>query len=163
VPRALLAWTLVQVNPRAAHAYAADAEMDARFRRLNAAAAPGLVCHPVASAGADGGDVGFYANATMLRPSVWRGVDPHQALRQVRTPALVVKGSCDYLSWSSAVDYRTTLSDARLVYLAGAGHRLYAERPEAFFATVEAFLGGRPLPVPVEARSTPPADYQGPD
>lgn len=164
VPRALLAWTLVQVNPRAAHAYAGDAEMDARFRRLNAAVAPGLFCHPAASAGAAaGGDVGFYANAVMLRPSVWRGWDPHRALRQVHVPALVVKGSCDYLSWSSAVDYRTTLPDARMVYLAGAGHQLYAERPEAFFATVEAFLAGRPLPVPVETRSTPPPDYQGPD
>jgi proline iminopeptidase len=160
VPRALLAWTLVQVNPRAAHAYAGDAEMDARFRRLSAAVAPGLFCHPVASAGAD---VGFYANAVMLRPSVWRRFDPHQALRQVRTPALVVKGSCDYLSWASAVDYRTTLPDARMVYLAGTGHQLYAERPKAFFATVEAFLAGRPLPVPVETRSTPPADYQGPE
>lgn len=160
VPRALLAWTLVQVSPRAAHAYAGDAEMDARFRQISAAVAPGLFCHPVASTGAD---VGFYANATMLRPSVWRRFDPHQTLRHVRTPALVVKGSCDYLSWSSAVDYRNTLPDARMVYLAGAGHELYAERPEAFFAAVEAFLAGQPLPVPVQTRSTPPPDYQGPD
>jgi len=32
-------------------------------------------------------------------------------------PALVVKGSCDYLSWSSGLAYRRALPGARLVYL----------------------------------------------
>jgi proline iminopeptidase len=160
VPRAILAWTLVQVNPRAAHAFAGDREMDTRFRHISAAAAAGLFCQPVASA--SGGDVGFYANASMLRPAVWRGTDPHAALRHVSTPALVVKGSCDYRSWSSAVDYRTTLPNARMVYLPGAGHAVYAERPDAFFATVEAFLADRALPTPVQTGTTAPAGYRGP-
>ena len=159
IPRALLAWTLTQVNPRAAHAFAGDDEMDARYRKISAAAAPGLFCHPIHTSG---GDVGFYANAAMLRPGVWRGIDPHLTLRHVQTPALIVKGSCDYLSWSSAVDYRTTLPDARMVYLKGAGHEAYAEEPDAFFAAVEAFLADRPLPVPVETSTTAPAGYRGP-
>ena len=157
-PRALLAWTLDQVNPRAAHAYAGDAEMDARFRTISAAAAPALYCHPPPDAG--GGDVGFYANATLLRRTAWR--DPHPALRHVQTPALVIKGQCDYLTWSSAVDYRNTLPRARLVYLPGAGHRAYAERPAAFFGTVAAFLADRPLPVPPYGGTAPPPGYRGP-
>jgi proline iminopeptidase len=159
VPQAALAWSLVQVNPRAAHAFAGDATMDARFRRLSAAASPGLTC---AGKGTGGGDVGFYVNASMLRPSVTRGTDPHAALRQVHTPALIVKGSCDYLSWSSAIDYRETLPDAQLVYLTGAGHAVYAERPDVFFAEVDAFLSGRPLPVPARASTAVPPDYRGP-
>jgi proline iminopeptidase len=159
VPRSILTWTLVQVNPRAAHAFAGDDEMDTRFRGLSADASPGLFCQPVTTSG---GDVGFYANATMLRPSVWRGVDPHAALRHTPTPALIVKGSCDYLTWSSAVDYRDTLPNARLVYLTGAGHAVYAERPEPFFATVEAFLADRALPEPVETGTAAPAGYRGP-
>lgn len=161
-PRALLAWTLDRVNPRAAHAYAGDAEMDARFRAISAAAAPALYCHPPAAAteGHDGGDVGFYANVTLLRPSAWQ--DPHPALRHLATPALVIKGSCDYLNWSSAVDYRDTLPDARMVYLRGAGHRAYAEQPTAFFATVTAFLAGDQFPVPLYTGTAAPADYQGP-
>lgn len=39
-PRAFLAWTLTQINPDAAHAYAGDAEMDTRFRSIVAATAP---------------------------------------------------------------------------------------------------------------------------
>jgi len=37
-------------------------------------------------------------------------------LRGLATPALVVKGSCDYLPWSVATDYRDTLPAARMVY-----------------------------------------------
>jgi proline iminopeptidase len=159
-PRALLAWTLDQINPRAAHDYVGDAEMDARFRAISAAAAAALYCRPPQPAADEGGDVGFYANATLLRPTAWR--DPHPALRRTTTPALVVKGSCDYLTWSSATDYRDTLPDAQLVYLPGAGHRAYAEQPDAFFAAVTAFLAARPLPTAPYTAATPPPDYQGP-
>lgn len=157
-PRALLAWTLVQVDPRAAHAYAGDAEMDARFRAIFTATAPALYCDPPKTR--EHGEAGFYDGYTLQRPSAWR--DPHVALRHVRTPALVVKGSCDYLSWASAIDYRDTLPEARLVYLPGAGHRAYAERPDAFFAAVAAFLSGRPLPLPTWTGDAPPPGYQGP-
>jgi proline iminopeptidase len=157
-PRPLLAWTLAQISPRAAHGYAGDAEMDTRFRAISAAAAPALYCAPPPIT--DGGDVGFYASYTLLRPAAWR--DPHPALRHLSTPALVVKGSCDYLSWTSATDYRDTLPDAGMIYLPGAGHRIYAERPDAFFAAVNAFLTGQPLPLPVNTSRTPPPDYQGP-
>jgi proline iminopeptidase len=159
-PRALLTWTLDQVDPRAAHDYVGDAEMDARFRSISTAAAPALYCEPPQPVADEGGDVGFYANATLLRPTAWR--DPHPALRHTTTPALVVKGSCDYLTWSSATDYRDTLPDAQLVYLPGAGHRAYAEQPDAFFAAVTAFLAGRPQPSTLYTAAAPPADYQGP-
>jgi proline iminopeptidase len=159
-PRAFLAWTLMQINPRAAHALAGDAEMDARFRTIVAATAPALYCHPPKRT--TGGDPGFFANTMLLRPVAWGRVDPHKALHVLHTPALVVKGQCDYLSWSSAVDYRDTLPDARLVYVPDVGHRIYAERPDVFFATVEAFLDDRPLPLPVVRGSNAPPGYEGP-
>jgi hypothetical protein len=156
-PRALLTWTIDQVDSRAARAYVGDADghalpRDQRGRRTG----------PVlpSTRRADGGDVGFYANATLLRPTAWR--DPHPALRHLTTPALVIKGSCDYLNWSSEVDYRDTLRNAQMVYLPDAGHRAYAERPAAFFAAVTAFLAGKPLPLPTYTGSAVPSDYQGP-
>lgn len=159
-PRALLAWTLMQVNPRAAHAFAGDAEMDARFRAIVAAASAALYCRPPATT--TGVEPGFFANAMLLRPAAWGDVDPHPALRQVDTPALIIKGQCDYLSWSSATDYRDTLPNARLIYVPSAGHRVYAERPDVFSAAVEAFLDGRPLPSPVVTGPKPPPGYEGP-
>ncbi len=159
-PRAMLAWMLVQVNPRAAHAFAGDAEMDARFRDMIAAFAPAFYCHPPART--SGGHPGFYALAMLLRRQAWRGVDPHAALRRLATPALILKGQCDYLSWASAVDYRDTLRNARLVYVPNAGHRLFAEQPRAFAATVSAFLDGHPLPMAAMTRRRPPPGYDGP-
>jgi proline iminopeptidase len=159
-PRAFMVWILVQANPLAAHAFAGDAEMDARFRRITAALVPALYCH--SPPGTSGGDPGFYANTMLLRPEAWQSMDPHAALSQLNTPALIVKGQCDYLSWASAVDYRDTLPNASMVYLPGAGHQLYAERPDTFFAAVAAFLDGRELPFPAVMQSIPPPDYEGP-
>lgn len=44
-------------------------------------------------------------------------------------PALVIKGACDYLSWSSGLAYRQALPNAELVYLRQAGHNAYQDQP----------------------------------
>jgi proline iminopeptidase len=159
-PRALIAWMLAQVNPRAARAFAGNAEMDARFRAAIAALSPAFFCHPPPRT--TGGHPGFYALAMLLRPLASRGTDPHAALRHVETPALILKGQCDYLDWATALDYRDTLVNSRLVYLPGAGHRLFAERPRAFVASVAAFLEGKALPFAAVTGSAPPPGYAGP-
>ncbi|WP_171015213.1 alpha/beta hydrolase [Methylocystis sp. B8] len=159
-PRAFTAWVLAQVNSRAAHAFAGDAEMDARFRAIIAALAPALFCHP--PDGTNGGDPGFYANTMLPRPEAQRGIDPHASLRRLDTPALIVKGQCDYLSWASAVDYRDALPHASMVYVPEAGHELFAEQPDVFFAAVVAFLDGRELPFATVTQSSPPPGYKGP-
>ena len=157
-PRPLLTWEMVQVNPRGAHDFAGDAEMDARFRVINRIAAPALYCHRPRHL--TGGDPGFYAYAMLLRPAARR--DFHRELHDLHTSALIVKGQCDYLSWSSAVDYRDTLLDAKLVYLPQCGHQLFVECPEAFTRVVAKFLDGQPLSFPFVAGSAPPKGYNGP-
>jgi proline iminopeptidase len=77
---------------------------------------------------------------------------------------LIVKGACDYLSWSSAVDYARTLPNARLVYLHG-GHNAYQDLPGDYLAVVRAFLADRPLPAALLVDPTggqPPPDFEGP-
>jgi len=83
-------------------------------------------------------------------------------LARLTTPALVIKGSCDYLSWRSGLAYRQALPDARLVYLHHAGHNAYQDQPALFLAVVRAFLTGRPLPGAMWTSSAVPADYEGP-
>ncbi len=160
VPRAMLAWLLVQINPRAAHAFAGDAEMDAWFRAVIAAGEPAFYCRPPPAA--SGGHPGFYVLAMLMGRHAWRGVDPHQMLRRLRTPVLILKGQCDYLSWASAIDYRDTFANSRLIYMPGAGHRLFAERPLAFATTVAAFFAGHALPLAAATGSHPPPGYDGP-
>jgi proline iminopeptidase len=161
-PRMLLAWTLLQVNPQAAHAFAGDAEMDARFDRVYNAGRAGTHCNDLPPGPALHG-LGFYAwqfpQSAAARP--W--ADPRPALARLATPALVIKGSCDYLSWASGLAYRQALPNARLVYLHHAGHNAYQDQPAAYLAVVRAFLTGRPLPIPPWTGCGVPADYEGPD
>ena len=89
--------------------------------------------------------------------------DPRPQLARLATPALVIKGSCDYLSWATGVDYRHALANAKLVYLHRAGHNAYQDQPAAFLATVRAFLTGRPLAIAPWTGTGVPSDYEGPD
>jgi proline iminopeptidase len=161
-PRVLLGWTLLQVSPRAAHALVGDAEMDARNDRVYNAGRAGAHCRGLPPGPALHG-LGFYAwqfpQSAAARP--W--ADPRPQLARLATPALVIKGSCDYLSWAPGVDYRQALRNAELVYLHHAGHNAYQDQPALFLAVVRAFLTGRPLPITPWTGSGVPADYEGPD
>lgn len=46
------------------------------------------------------------------------------------------------ISVDSAREWAAALPDARLLLLQGVGHFPYLEAPEAFFAAVDAFVGG---------------------
>lgn len=79
-----------------------------------------------------------------------------------RTPTLILKGECDYLSWSSALDYTAALPRSTLVYFPGAGHNLYQDRPGDTLRAIRAFLARGRLPAePYRDRAAPPG-YQGP-
>jgi proline iminopeptidase len=160
-PRALLGYGLLQANPRAAHAFAGDVEMDARNDRVYNAGRAGAHCRGAGPGPALHG-LGFYAFQFPQSAAAHPWADPRPALARQAAPALVIKGSCDYLSWSSGLAYRQALPGARLVYLHQAGHNAYQDRPAEFLATVRAFLAGRPLPAPPWAGEGVPGDYEGP-
>lgn len=103
-PRPMLAYALLQVNPEAAHAFAGDKELDARFDLVYNRTRPALHCRnkPL---GPRLHGLGFYAH--YYRQSATS--PPHEnflpALAEQEPPALIIKGRCDYLSGSSAVEY----------------------------------------------------------
>jgi proline iminopeptidase len=153
-PRALLAYALVQVNPPAAHALAGDRELDARQDRVYAASAPALHCPGHTATALH--RLGFYANQVpqaLRHPPV---PDVRTPLTGTPTPALVIKGQCDYLDWGSAVDYLEVFPSSVLAYLPGAGHEAYLDRPGPYTAAVRAFLNGTPVPGRrIDPRQTP--------
>ena len=151
----------LQVNPQAAHAFVGDAEMDARNDRVYNAGRAGTHCRGAGPGPALHG-LGFYTFQFPQSAAARPWADPRPALAQLAVPALVVKGSCDYLSWSSGLAYRQAVPGARLVYLRQAGHNAYQDQPAAFLAVVRAFLAGRPSPVPDWNGSGVPPDYEGP-
>ncbi len=160
-PRPMLAYTLLQVNPQAAHAFAGDAEMDARFDRVYNRTRPALHCRGEPPGPRLHG-LGFYAHYYPQSATSPPHAEFLSALAGQDIPTLVIKGRCDYLSWSSAQKYLEALPDARLLYLDGSGHNAYQDEPERYMAGVRAFLIGRPLPERPNEGSRMPEDYEGP-
>jgi proline iminopeptidase len=104
--------------------------------------------------------LGFYAAHV---PQWWRRPavpDVRRALSANRTPALIIKGGCDYLSWDSAASYLDSFPVATLAYIADAGHEVHREKPEAFFAAVAAFLSGDAVPGRLSEPHVVPRGYQ---
>jgi proline iminopeptidase len=160
-PRPMLAYALLQVNPKAARAFAGDAEMDARFDRVYNRTRPALHCRDEPPGPTLHG-LGFYANqypqSATRRPSV----DFLPGLSGRGIPTLVIKGNCDYESWSSAVAYLRALPEAELAYLRGAGHNAYQDEPKLYMDAVRTFLTGRPLPHAPREDHGVPGGYEGP-
>lgn len=64
------------------------------------------------------------------------------ALRQLRTPTLVVHGGRDQIPLASAESWVDLLPEARLVPLPDVGHFPWVEAPDRFFEAVDRFLSG---------------------
>lgn len=160
-PRNLLAYALLQVNPAAAHRVAGDREMDIRNDNVYTLSEPALHCaghaephpHPW---------TGFYRLQYPQSAAAPAETDLRSELAGNSTPALVIKGACDYLSWGSALTYVHTLADCRIVYLDAAGHNAYQDQPRRFLHVVEAFLRNAAPPVPPLRTEQVPVTYQGP-
>lgn len=160
-PRNLLVYGLLQVNPAAAHSLAGDAEMDAENDAVYAVTEPGLHCEGHAVAHPPTG-LGFYRLQYSQSLTAPQYPDLRPALHENPTPALVIKGACDYLSWQSAVTYTDAFSNVALVYLQ-AGHNVYQDAPAQYLDAICAFLSDESPPAGITATAQPPANYQDPD
>jgi proline iminopeptidase len=161
-PRAELAYGLLQVNPRAAHDYFPDDEADARNDLVYRRSEPALHCPGAGLPYPPVHATGFYRLQYPQSAAAPSQRDIRPRLAGLTVPTLVVKGSCDYLSWHSALDYRQNLPQSALVYLPGAGHNVYQDRPATVLSLLRSFLTGAPLPLPPYAGTAVPAGYEGP-
>jgi pimeloyl-ACP methyl ester carboxylesterase len=74
--------------------------------------------------------------------------DPHAALRENHTPAILLYPECNYLSWKGAVDYRKTLPNLKIYYIPRAGHYIQFEQPELLKRVILTFLLDEPDAIP---------------
>jgi proline iminopeptidase len=70
--------------------------------------------------------------------------DPHTVLRSNKTPAMILRGECDFIAWSDTLDYRRTLRNAKIYHVLKAGHFIQFEQPELMQAMILAFLQDQP-------------------
>jgi proline iminopeptidase len=161
LPRALTAYALLQINPRAAHSYFPDAEADFRNDMVVQGAAPALHCtgsrtnEPVRG-------TGFYAAQYPQSATMNEQLDVRSRMAGIPVPTLILKGSCDYLSWSSVLDYRNYLPNSSLLYFPDTGHNLHQDKPEIVRDTIVSFLDQKATQVPNYRGSAVPPGYQGP-
>lgn len=159
-PRMLASYGLLQINPEASRNLSPDAEMDARFDRVYNASRSAYHCSGLGP-GPELHGLGFYAY--QIPQSASSPVDPdiRRAVSDNTLPTLVIKGECDYLSWTSALEYVQALPDTTVVYFEGAGHNVY-QAPDVFFEAVRLFLRGDDT-IPQERHDTStPGGYEGP-
>lgn len=79
--------------------------------------------------------------ATVPRAGV-ASMPAQEALRAVDAPALLVAGTDTSVYWDGSAALARVLPRARRVVIPGAGHDPWLERPDRFFAEVDAFLAG---------------------
>ena len=72
--------------------------------------------------------------------------DPRPALKSNSTPALILRGECDFVPLDVAAEYEQTLPGATLVQIPGAGHATFGAQPELVLQLISAFLTDAPLP-----------------
>ncbi len=157
-PRFLTAYFLQTINPRAAHDFMPDSEIDGYWDEFVANAFPAMTCRGDAAAETPHGFGGwsalrtgsdFYAKAGNL--------NPRAKLVGNETPVLILKGECDHIKWQVTYQYKETFPRSTLIFFPGAGHIIYWDKPEEYLQVVRAFLRDEPLPLPAYNESVPPA------
>lgn len=140
-PREALTYGLSVLDPKRARSVIADDQADAMSDALTLRASPALYCTPPGHLPSP--QTGHYRMQVRPWPlSKERSELLTTQLRGLSTPTIILKGSCDYLSWSSALEYRQLITGSRLCYVLGGGHNLLEERAVATSAMVRDFLHG---------------------
>ena len=86
--------------------------------------------------------------------------DPHAALRENRTPSILLYPECNYLSWAGAIDYRKTLPNLKIFYIPRAGHYIQFEQPELLKRVILSFLLDQPDAIAAYTSDTDPRKNQ---
>jgi len=153
------AMELLDTDPLAAHQLlpdsVADAEFDALLRRL----LPTLVCDRTVGPVDSVRGMGWWVNTMTSRDLARRDQDTASKLHNNRTPALILRGACDYLQWDVAAAYRSILPNSVLLHVPRAGHWISHDQAEIFHSAIRNFLLDRPLPLgPYTSKDPPPQE-----
>lgn len=81
----------------------------------------------------------YYANL-LIQESLKKAADPFPMLQSMATPALILRGECDYIPLESTSRYQQALPNATLQVIPGAGHAVTSAQPELALSAIRAFL-----------------------
>lgn len=90
--------------------------------------------------------LGFFAYSYTVADALG-SEDPRPLIRDLETPALVVRGLCDYVDGQVAQDYLDALPASLYVAVPGAGHLIWTEQQPLLTQVASAFLLDRDVPL----------------
>lgn len=155
--RFLISDLLLDINPGAAHDFLPDEEGDAIGEEMLSLLLDGMVCDPARIP--DDTRIGISMWAYTMTDIDREKIDVEElagALVPNDIPVLIFKGECDYCLWEVSHQYEQLFPNSTLLYIEGAGHILYVDKPRVFHDATRAFLLGEPLPVQPYIDSEPP-------
>ncbi|HEX6309619.1 MAG TPA: alpha/beta hydrolase [Longimicrobiales bacterium] len=150
-PRLLIGRLTALTSSRAAHTLVQDWEADQWWtnatRRAMELGQPRMTCRSDPTWGLPSlKGLGYFAYSYTLADAL-RRPDPRPVLAQTETPALVVRGLCDYVQGRIAQAYLDALPGALYVAIPGAGHFIWTEQQSLFEQVAAAFLLDRDVPL----------------
>ncbi len=157
--RMILAGALARTNPAAATNFASQTEMNGIYDAFVTSPSMDYQVNckgyvPTNKPSRSGGG-NYYANLLILQ-SLKKAHDPRPNLTSLQTPALIMRGVCDYIPWESTLSYKQTLPNSTLILIENAGHALTESQPETVLASMRAFLTNQPLPIEPYTSEQPP-------
>ena len=147
---------LLEFNPDAAYNFLSEDKADTLITKYLSLLLGGMACDPKAIPENHNLLIGFWAS---LVPDEL----PEPANKAVKTklgsmtlPVLILRGECDYVKWEVTYEYKSLLKNATLLFLEGAGHMPFLEKPGLVLESIRSFLLDEKLPLPPYTGNLPP-------
>lgn len=147
---------LFEINPDAAHNFSSDIEADILVTKLSSLLLGGMACNPEKFPDHHNILFGFWA--IMIPDELPEPANEavKNKLKSLTLPALILKGECDYVKWEVTYEYKSLLRNSTLLFLEGAGHMPFLEKPDLVLDSIRSFLLDDPLPLPAYTDKSPP-------
>jgi proline iminopeptidase len=150
-PRIMFTLLLFEINPDAAHNFLPEAQADTLTNKLFSLLLGGMACNPEQFPEDHNILFGFWATFIPDELPEPANVAVKGKLRSLILPVLILKGECDYLKWEIVREYKSLLKNSTLLFLEGAGHMPFLEKPKLVLDSIRSFLLDEPLPLPAYA------------
>jgi pimeloyl-ACP methyl ester carboxylesterase len=154
-PQMMFTLLLFEINPDAAQNFLSEAEADTLATKFLSLLVGGMACDPENFPDDHNILMGFWA--TMIPDELPEPANEavKDKLRTLTLPVLILKGECDYLKWEIVHEYKSLLKNSTLLFLEGAGHMPFLEKPELVLDSIRSFLLDEPLPLPAYTDESP--------
>lgn len=155
-PRIMFTVLLLEINPDAAHNFFTEAEADTLVTNLSSSLLGGMACDPEKFPVDHNILFGFWA--TMIPDNLPEPANESvkDKFKSLTLPVLILRSECDYLKWEVTYEYKSLLKNSTLLFLEGAGHMPFLEKPGLVLDSIRSFLLDEPLPLAAYTDESPP-------